>query len=119
MEQELSSHGYEIDLAIDGETGLALAQGGNHDVVIVDLRVAGLSGLEAVQRIRENAATAHIPIVALTADELSAAEREHLRATLSAFAEHGDTACARLIAAIQQIMPPQPEKTVPDVTSGS
>jgi two-component system, cell cycle response regulator DivK len=47
--------------------GLALARRRQPDLVLMDLRLPDLDGLEASRRLRADEATAHIPVVALTA----------------------------------------------------
>jgi DNA-binding response OmpR family regulator len=44
--------GHEVDLAIDGQSGLRLALAGNHDVVVLDLGLPRLDGIEVCRRLR-------------------------------------------------------------------
>jgi len=60
----LRSEGYEVKEAGDGESGLEHALSGNHDVVVLDLMLPGMSGTEVCRRIRAETA---IPIIMLTA----------------------------------------------------
>jgi two-component system response regulator RegX3 len=60
----LRSEGYEVEEAVDGDTGLEQALSGNHDVVVLDLMLPGMSGTEVCRRIRAETA---IPIIMLTA----------------------------------------------------
>jgi two-component system response regulator RegX3 len=60
----LRSEGYEVEEAVDGERGLEQALSGNHDVVVLDLMLPGMSGTEVCRRIRAETA---IPIIMLTA----------------------------------------------------
>jgi CheY-like chemotaxis protein len=63
----LSRHGYEIAEARSGEEGLEAAQSQPPALVLMDLHLAGMSGLEATRRFKENPALGHVPVVALTA----------------------------------------------------
>lgn len=58
--------GYETRCAVDGEEALELARS-LPDLILLDLRMAGLSGFEVAERLKADPATAHIPIVAITA----------------------------------------------------
>jgi len=46
--------GYAVDIAVDGEQGLAFALGGEYDVVVLDLMLPGKPGLEVLQEIRKS-----------------------------------------------------------------
>jgi DNA-binding response OmpR family regulator len=55
--------GYVLDLAADGEEGLALASSGRHDVVILDLMLPKLDGISLLRRLREKGSDAHVLIL--------------------------------------------------------
>lgn len=59
--------GYEVLEAASGEEALAKAAAERPDLVIMDLGLPGISGLEAAARLKENPQTAAIPVVAYTA----------------------------------------------------
>lgn len=60
----LENEGYQVETAFDGEEAVELAKNGNFDLIILDLMMPKLSGLEACMRIRE---FSMIPIIMLTA----------------------------------------------------
>ena len=55
--------GYAVDLASDGEQGLALAETYDYHVIVLDLMLPGLSGLEVLRRLRTRDRGAHILIL--------------------------------------------------------
>jgi len=63
----LSKEGFEVSAALDGETGLAAARRGVPDVVVIDLMLPGIDGLEVCRALRADDRTAHIPVIMLTA----------------------------------------------------
>lgn len=63
----LQSMGYEVIEAGDGEEALEKAQTKRPDLILMDLGLPKLTGLEAARRLRENESTAAIPVVAHTA----------------------------------------------------
>jgi two-component system phosphate regulon response regulator PhoB len=63
----LTAEGYAVVLAADGPGGLASARELSPDLVLLDLMLPGLSGLEVCRQLRADAGTAHMPIVMVTA----------------------------------------------------
>jgi len=63
----LSACGYETIEATDGNAAVSLARSEHPDLVIMDLAMPGVDGWEASRRLKADAQTADIPIIALTA----------------------------------------------------
>lgn len=57
--------------AVDGLQGIALARATLPDVILMDINLPGISGIDALKVLRGDAATAHIPVVALSANAMS------------------------------------------------
>ncbi|MDR3090697.1 MAG: response regulator transcription factor [Clostridiales bacterium] len=64
VELELLHEGYEVDTAHDGEAGLSAFLGGSYDLVLLDLMLPKLNGMEITRRIRKNS---DVPIIMITA----------------------------------------------------
>ena len=64
IELELAHEGYETDKAEDGRKGLELAESGVYDLVLLDIMLPGLNGLEVLRRLRR---TSDVPVIVLTA----------------------------------------------------
>ena len=56
--------------AVNGTLGIELARAAQPDVILMDINLPGISGIEALKILREDPATAHIPIVALSANAM-------------------------------------------------
>ena len=56
--------------ARDGIAGIQLARGQQPDVILMDINLPGISGIEALKILREDSGTAHIPVVALSANAM-------------------------------------------------
>ncbi len=68
----LRYEGFQVEVASDGEQGITLAQRINPDLVILDVMMPGIDGLEVCRRLRSNPTTSDVPILMLTAkDEVS------------------------------------------------
>jgi len=63
----LKKEGFHIATALDGEEALKKVREGHFDLVILDLMLPGIHGMELCRILRNNPKTAHIPIIMLTA----------------------------------------------------
>lgn len=64
IQLELEHEGYHVETEQDGKAGLERALQGNYDLVILDVMLPSLNGLEVLRRIRQ---TSEIPVIMLTA----------------------------------------------------
>ena len=64
VELELKHEGYATGKAADGRTGLSMAESGEYDIVLLDIMLPELNGLEVLRRLRK---TSEIPVILLTA----------------------------------------------------
>lgn len=64
LELELAHEGYAVEKAFDGRTGLDLAENGGFDLILLDVMLPGMSGLEVLRRLRRTDA---VPVIVLTA----------------------------------------------------
>jgi two-component system cell cycle response regulator DivK len=70
----LTSAGYEVIEAINGAEGVAAAIGHLPDLILMDIQLPVLDGYEATRRLRAHAATAKVPIIAVTSYAVSGDE---------------------------------------------
>lgn len=78
LENALLSKGYRALRAGSGKEGLEMAQHNSPDLIVLDLMMPGINGFEVADRLRKDIATANVPILVLTAMDLSAADRARL-----------------------------------------
>ncbi len=76
LEFRFEAEGYEVRSTTDGDEALILAAEETPDLIILDWMVEGTSGIEVCRRLRRDKATAHVPIIMLTARE---AEDDRIR----------------------------------------
>lgn len=62
--------GYEVIVAVDGTQGLELGRTHSPDLVLMDISIPGMDGLEVTRRLKADEATRATPILALTAHAL-------------------------------------------------
>jgi len=56
--------------AVNGNVGIQIARDNQPDVILMDINLPGISGFEALQILRSDAATAHIPVIAISANAM-------------------------------------------------
>ncbi len=66
VQLELTHEGYDVDTALDGREGLEKALAGDYDLMLLDLMLPGLSGIEICRRVRQHSQK---PIIMLTAKD--------------------------------------------------
>ncbi len=64
VELELKYEGYQVDKAADGRTGLDMAQTGDYDLILLDIMLPALNGMEVLRRLRRESL---VPVIMLTA----------------------------------------------------
>lgn len=67
VRRSLEGEGFDVILAQDGATGLGIARDHHPDLVILDISMPGINGLEVCQRLRSEPRHAHLPILMLSA----------------------------------------------------
>ena len=75
----LLNAGHTALCAVDAETGLTLARAERPDLILMDIQLPGMDGLAATALLKQDPATAAIPIIALTAMAMKE-DREKTRA---------------------------------------
>jgi len=73
----LALSGIDVEIAESGRKGVAMAREMLPDLILMDLRMPGMDGLEAMRLLHADAATRHIPVTVLTASAMKG-EREQL-----------------------------------------
>jgi CheY-like chemotaxis protein len=80
LSRRLIRRGYEVRIAEDGESGVRMALGGLPDLILMDLSLPDIDGLEATRRLKEDPRTSHIPIIVLTAHAMLGDRQQALAA---------------------------------------
>lgn len=112
LRTNLKARGYEVHTASDGESALALAARHHPDVVILDLGLPGMDGIEVISGLR---GWTEIPIIVLSAREQEADKVLALDAGADDFVTKPfgmDELLARLRAAVRRGAPPKSESPV-------
>jgi CheY-like chemotaxis protein len=71
LSRRLLKRGYEVVIAVDGESGLSMAESETPDLILMDMSLPVLDGWEATRRLKATSTTCRIPVIALTAHAMS------------------------------------------------
>jgi two-component system, cell cycle response regulator DivK len=86
LARRLQRKGFTVDVAEDGALAVAAASRNKPDLVLMDVSMPVMSGLEATRALRAQAHTADLKIIALTAHAMASARDECMEAGCDAFA---------------------------------
>jgi two-component system cell cycle response regulator DivK len=90
--------------AVDAETGMAVARTDQPDLILMDIQLPGMDGLTATALLKQDAITAHIPIIALTALAMKADQEKSQTAGCDGYIAK-PLRYAELYAAINGLLP--------------
>lgn len=80
LSRRLERKGYAVIMAFDGEQGVNMAKSECPDIILMDLSLPVLDGWEATRRLKADAETGRIPVIALTAHAVSGDKEKALDA---------------------------------------
>ncbi|HYM49249.1 MAG TPA: response regulator [Candidatus Limnocylindrales bacterium] len=100
----LSEEGAQVEQVAGGEEAIAAIARVPVDLVLLDLMMPGMSGFETVARLRATPATAALPVVIVSAKELTAEDMRTLNGHVQRFIAKGEIEPAGLSAAVRQVL---------------
>ena len=86
LSRRLTRKGFEVVIAVDGQQGVDMAASESPDLILMDMSLPVLDGWAATTQIKDNPATASIPVIALTAHVMGSDRDKALAAGCDAFA---------------------------------
>jgi two-component system cell cycle response regulator DivK len=105
-------HGYRVLEAITGEEGLRLAQETPPALILMDIQLPGISGIEALTRLRAEPATRAIPVMAVTASAMTHDRQKILDAGFDGY-QSKPISVKEFVAAVRRMLDMQAEKPRP------
>jgi CheY-like chemotaxis protein len=79
LRQQLPESEFRLDTALDGEAGLEAVEAHRPDVILLDIMMPRLDGFGVIERLRENPETRELPIIVISAKDLTDEETSRLR----------------------------------------
>jgi two-component system cell cycle response regulator DivK len=103
LSRRLAKRGYDVEVAADGAQGIELARSLQPDLIVMDVGLPVVDGLEATRRLKAEARTSPIPIVALTANAMPGDDQKALAAGCEAY-DTKPVDIARLLEKIEALL---------------
>jgi len=101
---QLRQRGCVVLRALGGQEGIELAQRFRPDLIALDLAMPEVSGFDVAEALKNHPATRHIPIVAVTAGDLSLADRQQLNGRIQGLVTHADFAHGEFVGEVQRAL---------------
>jgi CheY-like chemotaxis protein len=103
LSRRLSRAGYEVVIAVDGLRGIAAARSEAPDLILMDMSLPEIDGWEATRRLKTDATTRHIPVIALTAHAMVSDRQKALEAGCDDY-DTKPVDLARLLGKVQAVL---------------
>lgn len=105
LARRLSRRGFEVVSATSALEGIARAEADAPHLILMDIKMPQVDGLEATRRLKANPATAHIPVIALTAHAMAEDRAQALAAGANEY-ESKPVDLPALLAKVEALLPP-------------
>jgi CheY-like chemotaxis protein len=104
LRRQLEAEGYRVSEAADGRAALARLREGVPGVVLLDLMMPEMDGFELIEAMRREAGWAGIPVVVLTAKDLTAEDRERLNGGVERVLQKGAYTKDALLGEVRRLV---------------
>jgi signal transduction histidine kinase/CheY-like chemotaxis protein len=112
----LTPAGYDVVTAAGGREGIARARDSDPDLILLDLMMPEVSGFDVVAALKSDSATSHIPILILTAKDVTEEDKRMLNGDVAAILRKGALPAVELITWLNHALPhTNPSQEVVDV----
>jgi len=104
MTRIIQKEGLSAIVAENGPDCMALIKRFLPDVLVLDLMMPGMDGFEVLERLREEPETVSLPVVVVTAKDLTAQDRKRLSGNVASVLEKSGTTSTRLLREIKRLL---------------
>ncbi len=104
LERVLPKQGWTVVAVANGRLALAAIAQHPPDVILLDLMMPEVDGFAVVEQLRQNEAWQKIPVIVITAKELTLMERQHLQQSVQQIWQKGQFDLERLLASVRELL---------------
>ncbi|APB35185.1 Signal transduction histidine kinase [Gloeomargarita lithophora Alchichica-D10] len=104
LERVLHKQGWQVQTAANGRLALEALADNPPDVILLDLMMPEVDGFAVVEQLRQNEAWQKIPVIVITAKELTLMERQHLQHSVQQIWQKGQFNLERLLASVRELL---------------
>lgn len=104
VESYLAQEGYRVVTANDGKEALPIASREKPDLIILDLMMPEMDGFTVLDHLKNNPDTASIPVIVVTAKELTAQEKDRLSGQIELLMQKGSFMDNELLKEIRTLV---------------
>ena len=109
LTEVLEPAGFGVIPAVGGREAIELARARHPDLVLLDLMMPEVSGFDVVEALRSDQSTVQMPIMVLTAKDLTEADKRQLNGRVSSILQRGSTGASDLVSLLRQVVEPATE----------
>ena len=109
LTEVLEPAGFGVISAVGGRQAIELAKARHPDLVLLDLMMPEVSGFDVVEALRSDQSTVRMPIMVLTAKDLTEADKQQLNGRVSSILQRGSTGASDLVTLLRQAVEPASE----------
>ncbi len=80
LSRRLTKRGYDVEIAVDGAEAVSMATASPPDLILMDMNLPIMDGWTATRTLKDEAATAAVPVIALTAHAMAGDQERALEA---------------------------------------
>jgi two-component system, cell cycle response regulator DivK len=103
LSRRLQRRGYEVVIAVDGPQALTMAESERPDLILMDMSLPTISGIDATRLLKNNSSTKTIPVIALTAHAMTTDRERALEAGCDDF-DTKPVELSRLLEKIEDLL---------------
>jgi CheY-like chemotaxis protein len=100
----LEPHGFHVRAVHNGRSGIDAALADPFDLVLLDLVMPDLSGVDVVAALRSDERTRQLAIILVTANQLSTGDRAKLNGSVTAILAKGSTGTEQLLTEVRRVL---------------